>query len=94
MTQSMRGSTDAGDLRVKAMLHDDWSLSSASGNIRIELPPAALFEVDAKTDFGEVLLDRDDIESPRLEVRHFHRSVNGASKQIQMRTKSGNIMIR
>jgi DUF4097 and DUF4098 domain-containing protein YvlB len=91
---SFTGSTAGGDLHIKAMPHDDWRLDSASGNIRIELPPAARFEVDARTNFGEVLIERDDIEKPRAEVRHFHRNVNGGGKQIQALTDSGRIMIR
>jgi hypothetical protein len=37
---SFEGSTQGGDLNVKAELHGDWRLHSTSGTIRIELPPA------------------------------------------------------
>jgi len=91
---SFTGSTTEGDLHVKAMLHDNWRLTSASGNIRVELPTAARFEVDATTNFGEVLIDRDDIERPDAGVRQFHRKVNGGGKRIDVRTESGKIVIR
>ncbi|HMG33185.1 MAG TPA: DUF4097 family beta strand repeat-containing protein [Blastocatellia bacterium] len=91
---SLLGSTVKGDLQVKAMLYDDWRLSSASGNIRVELPPATRFEVDATTNFGEVLIDRDDIEKPSTKVRYFQQKVNGGGKRIEVRTDSGKIVIR
>jgi hypothetical protein len=91
---SFTGSTDGGDLQVKGMPHDDWRLNSASGNILIELPPAANFEVDATTNFGEVVNDRDDIASTSGEVRHLHRRVNGGGKLVEMHTDNGRIVIR
>jgi hypothetical protein len=88
------GSTDGGDLRVKATPHDDWRLSSVSGSIRIELPPPARFEVDATTKSGEVLINRDDIERPNASVRNLRQKVNGGGKRIEARTESGKIVIR
>jgi hypothetical protein len=91
---SFTGSTARGDLHVKGVPHEDWQLNSAAGNIRIELPPAARFEVDATTNFGEVVNDRDDIASTNGEVRHLHRKVNGGGKLIEMHTDIGRIVIR
>lgn len=88
------GSTTGGDLHIKAMPHDDWRLTSASGNIRIELPPAAKFEVDATTNFGNVLIERDDIERPDAEVRQLHKKVNGGGKRVEVHTDRGKIVIR
>jgi DUF4097 and DUF4098 domain-containing protein YvlB len=88
------GSTVGGDLRVKAAPRDDWRLSSVSGNIRVELPQAARFEVDATTNSGEVLINRDDIERPNASVRNLRQKVNGGGKRIEARTESGKIVIR
>ena len=93
-TGSFAGSTAGGDLNVKGMPHGDWRLNSASGNIRIELPPAAKFELDATTNFGQVVNDRDDITSTNGEVRHLHRKVNGGGKLIEIHTDGGRIVIR
>jgi len=87
------GSTAGGDLRVKATPHDDWRLSSVSGSIRVELPLAARFEVDATTNSGEVLINRDDIERPNASVRNFRQKVNGGGKRIEAQTESGKIVI-
>lgn len=88
------GSTAGGELRIRAAPHDNWRLSSVSGSIRIELPPKAMFELNATTNSGEVLIKRDDMESPNANVRNFHQKVNGGGKRIEAHTESGKIMIR
>jgi hypothetical protein len=88
------GSTVGGNLRVKAAPHDDWRLSSVSGNIRVELPQAAKFDVDATTSSGEVLINRDDMERPNASVRNLRQKVNGGGNRIEAHTESGNIVIR
>jgi hypothetical protein len=91
---SLIGSTDEGDIRVKAIPHDDWHLNSVSGNIRVELPPAAKFELDATTNAGDVLVARQDIAKPDVAVPHLHQQVNGGGKRIDARTNAGTIVIR
>ena len=91
---SFTGSTNGGDLHVRAVPHDDWQLNSASGNIRLELPRAAKFELDVSTDSGEFQLDRDDITRPGSATRHFHQKVNGGGTRVDVHTGSGKIVIR
>jgi hypothetical protein len=88
------GSTDAGDLHVKAVPHDDWQLQSASGNIRLELPPTARFDLDAATISGELQVDRSDVARPAESVRQVTQMVNGGGKLIQVHTANGRIVIR
>jgi hypothetical protein len=90
---TLAASTDGGDLHVKAVPHEDWELNSARGNIRIELPPAAKFEVDATTDSGSFLINRDDIENANVDSRHFSQKANGGGKRIAIHTGSGRIVI-
>jgi hypothetical protein len=87
------GSTDRGDLHIKAVPWDDWLLSSTAGNIRIELPPKARFELDAATKAGEISLERVDMDKPDTVASQYHRTVNGGGKRIQVRSDSGNIFI-
>jgi hypothetical protein len=89
----LEASTDAGDLRVKAVPHDDWQLSSSSGNVQIELPPASGFEVDATTRSGEVVIEHDDMERPAPGVQHFRQKARGGGKLIEIHTGSGKILI-
>jgi len=91
---SLVGSTDGGDLHVRAIPHDDWRLHSASGSVRLDLPPVAMLELDASTNSGELQVDRDDIAKTDLDPHHFHRKVNGGGKRIEVHTESGRIVIR
>lgn len=86
-------STDAGDLHVKAVPHDDWRLSSVSGAIRVELPPASKFDLDLMTNSGAVIIVRNDVESPNVGVRSLNRKANGGGKRIEVRSKSGKIVV-
>jgi DUF4097 and DUF4098 domain-containing protein YvlB len=91
---SFVGSTDGGDLHIKAIPHGDWQLNSVSGNIRVELAPAAQFEIDAATSSGNLLVDREDITRPDALISHLHQQVNGGGKRIEAHTTAGTIMIR
>ena len=57
--------TDAGDLHVKALPHEDWTLKTVSGKIHLELPPATSFNVDAESNSGELSIRRDDMGKVR-----------------------------
>jgi Putative adhesin len=65
-----------------------------SGNIRVDLPSAARFEIDATSKSGEVWINRDDVEKPAVAVHHFRQKVNGGDMQAEVRTDSGRIDIR
>lgn len=91
---SFDGSTQAGDLHMKAELHGDWRLRSISGTIRMELPPAQKADLDAATDTGAIQLDRDDIAHPQQDTRHFMQKLNGGGPRIEARTGSGRILLR
>ena len=88
------GSTDVGMLHIKAVPSDDWQLRSNSGNIRIELPPEAKFEIDAHSDSGEVAVEREDMQKPDTDdVHKLHQQVNGGGKHITARSVKGSISI-
>jgi DUF4097 and DUF4098 domain-containing protein YvlB len=91
---SFVGSTDAGDLNVRAIPRDDWQLNSATGTVRLELPPEARFEIDASTETGKFLIDLDGMTMPNSEVQQLRQDVHGGGKRIMVRTKSGSIIIR
>jgi len=91
---SFAGSTDAGELHVKAIPHEDWILKSGTGNIRLELPPDGKFELEASTRTGALELGREDIVKPEGDALQLHQSVNGGGKRIEARTESGRIAIR
>jgi hypothetical protein len=96
--QGVRGTlaatTAAGDVHVKAVPHDDWKLTTASGNVRIEFPPQAGVDLDASSTFGAVAVNRDDMEKPMPDAHHLQQKINGGGKQIIAHTDSGKVMIR
>jgi len=86
-------STDAGDLHVKSIPHEDWRLSSKSGTVRVELPPGSSFDLDANSDSGDVVIARDDLDKPTIGDRWLKRKVNRGGKRVQVRTESGRIVV-
>lgn len=90
----LQGSTDSGDLHVKAVPHEDWTLSSVTGNFRLELPPTAGFQLDATTTNGQLHSDRSDFLLSDVSQRRFHQSFNGGGKRISVHTESGRIALR
>lgn len=91
---SIVASTEAGDLHVKAIPHDDWQLTSATGSVRLEIPPAPGFELDASTKTGKFQIDSDDIAMPGSNVHQLQREVHGGGKRVRVHTDSGTIIIR
>lgn len=90
---TFEGSTDAGMIHIKAVPSDDWQLRSNSGTIRVELPPEAKFEIDARSDSGEVAVDREDMEKLDNDARQLREKVNGGGKRITARSVKGSIFI-
>jgi hypothetical protein len=91
---SFMGSTDGGDIHVKAVVHDDWKMNSKSGNIRIELPSNSSFQLDASTIAGELRLDRNDLERVDAGTHHIYQAVNHGGKRIEASTEAGQVVIR
>lgn len=87
------GATDAGTLHIRAVPSDDWQLKSSSGNIRIELPSKAKFELDASSDSGTIEVGRDNMQNADADMHHLHQQVNGGGKHIVARTIKGSISI-
>lgn len=90
---ALLASTSAGVIHVKAVPHQDWQLSSDSGPIRVELPPAAAFDLDAATTSGQLMIGRDDVAKPKPGVRQFSQNVNTGGKRIELRSNAGDIVI-
>jgi hypothetical protein len=91
---SLLAATDGGSLHVKAEPHGEWQLTSAMGNIRIELPPRAQFVLNAATKSGEITVGRDDLHQPDGDPRHLQQKANGGGSSIQVRTEGGRIVIQ
>ncbi len=91
---SLVASTNGGDLSVKAIPHSDWRLQSVSGNIHLELPPVAKFDLDAEADSGTLQVDREGMAMLDSTTRDFHQKSNGGGTRIAVHTVSGIISIQ
>lgn len=91
---SFEGVTDLGELHIKAVLNDDWHLTSTAGNIRIEVPSKAKFRLDASTLAGRIYVEHGAMEKPPEDARQLRQEVNGGGKSIQARSNNGNIFIQ
>ena len=96
---SFTGSTDAGELEAKGAVFEDWSLTSTSGKISIEIGEGEggeepKFDVDAVTRTGMFLSENEYLKPCRVgAVRECHQKVNGGGKVIRVRSQSGDIFI-
>ena len=88
------GSTQAGDIHVKAEAHGDWNLRSASGTIRVKLPPAQKADLEAHTASGSLLVEREDLDPPLTEPRHLAQKLHGGGPRIEIYSEAGKILIR
>lgn len=91
---SFTGTTDSGELHIRAIPHGDWQLTSNSGSIRMELPPVVKLDLDASTKSGVFQIDRDDLPRPSTDVHRFQQTLDGGGRQVWVQTGSGNIVIR
>jgi len=88
---SLAGRTALGDIHIKAVPHDDWQLTSDSGDLRLELPPRAAFDLDTS---GQLQTERDDIQKANPGLQQMQQKVNGGGKLIAAHTQRGRILIR
>jgi hypothetical protein len=86
--------TKYGQIHVKGDAHGDWQLKTLSGDIQVELPSNAHFDIDAITKSGKILAQRNNIEASSLAGQELHQKVNGGGKTIQLSTNGGRITIR
>jgi DUF4097 and DUF4098 domain-containing protein YvlB len=91
---SFEGTTDVGELHIKAVPNDNWHLTSIAGNIRVEVPSKAKFRLDASTLGGNIYVEHDAMQKPPDDVRKLQQEVNGGGKSIQARSNNGNIFIQ
>jgi len=88
------GTTQAGEVHVKAEPRGNWRLNSVSGSIHIEMPPILKLNLIASTDSGLFQIDRDDIVESVTDPHHLQQQIKGGGLRVEAHTGSGNISIR
>ena len=89
---TVKASTEKGEIHMKGVNWEDWKLTSVSGNIRIEVPEDAKFQTEIATN-GVITVWRSDMDGPGRAAHHYRQTVNGGSKLIHARSRSGNISL-
>lgn len=87
-------STASGSLQIQGRMSDDWSLSSASGRITIDLPSNQGFELDARTGSGRIQSDFPLTISGVVDRRSLRGATQGGGRLLRVRTSSGGITLR
>lgn len=93
-SMTLRAETGSGRIQVEGTSGGAWILDAGSGDVSIDLPDDAGFEVDARTDSGTVRIHRpvpDPEERGRGELRGV---VGGGGPRMTLRTGSGDVTIR
>jgi len=85
----VRATSASGNIEVRlAELAGPCHLDSASGSIRVELPPDAAFDVAAVSTQGGVTIDHP------VETRDGRRVVRGGGPLVEARSVTGSVTIR
>ena len=90
---SMELTAVGGGIRVEGAPGGGWDLSTGSGGIRIDLPDDAAFELDARTNSGDVRTDHPVVVSDETRQGQLQGTVRGGGPKVTLRTGSGDIAI-
>jgi DUF4097 and DUF4098 domain-containing protein YvlB len=89
--------TGNGDVSVVGTQTAGWEIRAHSGNVELELPNGAAFDLDASTGSGEVVVGRPVTVILQGRVREARRSVNGkvggGGPRLSIHTGSGDVRI-
>ena len=87
-------STASGSIRAQGEMVRDWSLEASSGEITVELPPEASFELDAHTSSGDIDSERPVAVTGRISRKTLRGAVGSGGPRLEIETSSGSIVIR
>lgn len=94
---SLQAETGSGDVRVIGTQTGTWEIRAHSGNVELELPNDAAFDLDASTGSGEVDLGRPVTMTVQGRIGGTRRSINGkvggGGPRLAIHTGSGDIRI-
>ena len=92
-TAPLRAHTGTGRIRVEGVPGGTWDLSTGSGGIRIDLPDDAAFEIDARTNSGDVRTDHPVVVRDETRRGQLQGTVRGGGPKVTLRTGSDDIVI-
>jgi hypothetical protein len=88
--------SSSGSITVEGRPSGPWSLNASSGGITLAVPPDAAFDLDARSNSGNI----DSVHpvtmtvTGKVDKRHIEGKVRGGGPLVQVHCSSGNIRIR
>jgi DUF4097 and DUF4098 domain-containing protein YvlB len=91
---SLRAMTGSGSIRASGNPMGSWSVQTSSGNVSIEMTPAAAFDLYARTGSGRINTDLSVEVKGSMGRNELRGKVRGGGNLVEVRTSSGSISIR
>ncbi|MFZ0584402.1 MAG: DUF4097 family beta strand repeat-containing protein, partial [Candidatus Acidiferrales bacterium] len=86
--------TGSGSITAQGEPVGDWRLHTGSGNVSVELPQQASFNLVARTSSGSIDSSREIAVQGKLSPRELQGKVGGGGPTVDLSTSSGSIQIR
>ena len=90
---TLRARTGSGFVSVEGMPAGEWNLVTGSGDIRIDVPDAAGFEIEARTGSGTVRTDHPVTVHGEMRRGSLRGTVRGGGPRVLLHTGSGGITV-
>jgi DUF4097 and DUF4098 domain-containing protein YvlB len=90
---SLSASTGSGGVTAEGEMTADWNLRTSSGSVRVQLPSAAAFTIEARSSSGSIEINHPLTVQGRIGKREVHGAVRGGGALLAVSTSSGSIRI-
>jgi DUF4097 and DUF4098 domain-containing protein YvlB len=90
---ALRVKGGSGRIDIDGQQQGDWNIDTGSGSVRIKLPEAAAFELDAHSGSGGITVDHPLTVQGKISKRHMRGEVRGGGDLLTVETGSGGIRI-
>jgi len=91
---ALRAETGSGRIHVEGTSGGAWELGAGSGDVSIDLPDGAGFEIDARTDSGTVRIHRPVTVPEEMRRGELRGVVGDGGPRMTLRSGSGDVTIR
>ena len=91
---ALRVGNGSGDVQAQGEMTGDWRVETGSGRVQMELPQQAGFEIYARSSSGRITVDREITMQGTLNRHEIRGKVKGGGYTVDLRTGSGDIVVR
>lgn len=83
----------SGDVQVEGKMSSDWRIHTGSGEVEVKLPSDAKFNIDARSNSGNVEVHHPVTMQGSLKRNHIEGTVNGGGTLLDISSGSGTIRV-